>query len=155
MRVLLDTNVLVAAFIARGVCSEVFERVIGDHELILSAHTLDEFERVMRDKLGFDSTRVARAVALLHRLGRIVEPGPLQAPICRDKDDDAVLALALSSGATCLVTGDDDLLVLKAFEGMPIITPRAFLTFEPLWSSGSTSANEGLRKPEGPASSRG
>jgi len=132
MRVVLDTNVLVAAFVARGVCSDVFERVIEGHELVLSIHALNELERVMRDKLGFDGTRVDRAVALLHRVGRIVEPGPLQAPICRDKDDDAVLALALSSGATCLVTGDDDLLVLKAFEGLPIITPRAFLTFEPL-----------------------
>jgi len=132
MRVVLDTNVLVAAFIARGVCSEVFERVIGDHELILSAHILNEFERVMRDKLGFDSTRVARAVALLRRVGRIVEPESLPKPICRDQNDDAVLALALSSDAACLVTGDDDLLVLKAIEGIPIISPRAFLTFNPL-----------------------
>ena len=132
MRVLLDTNVLVAAFIARGVCSEVFERVIGDHELILSAHSLDEFERVMRDKLGFDSTRVARAVVLLRRIGQIVDPDLLPKPLCRDEDDDAVLALALSSGAACLVTGDDDLLVLGAIEGIPIISPRAFLTFEPL-----------------------
>jgi len=132
MRVVLDTNVLVAAFIARGICSEVFERVVGDHELILSAHILNEFERVMIGNLKFDSTRVARAVALLRRIGQIVEPEPLPAPICRDEDDDAMLALALTSGATCLVTGDDDLLVLEALEGIPIISPRAFLTFNPL-----------------------
>ena len=132
MRVVLDTNVLVAAFVARGVCAEIFERVIGDHELILSIHALNEFERVMRDKLGFDSTRVARAVVLLRRIGQIVDPDLLPKPLCRDEDDDAVLALALSSGAACLVTGDDDLLVLGAIEGIPIISPRAFLTFEPL-----------------------
>jgi uncharacterized protein len=132
MKVVLDTNVVVAAFIARGVCSEVFERVVGDHELMLSAHTLDEFERVMCERLGLDGKRVARAAALLRRVGRIVEPDPLPEPICRDQDDDAVLETALSSGATCLVTGDDDLLVLGALEGTPIITPRAFLTFNPL-----------------------
>jgi putative PIN family toxin of toxin-antitoxin system len=132
MRVVLDTNVLVAAFIARGVCSEVFERVIGDKELILSAHILNEFEGVMVGKLGFDRTRVDRAVALLRRVGQIVSPDPLPKPVCRDHDDDAVLALARSSGAACIVTGDDDLLVLKAIEGIPIIAPRAFLTFEPL-----------------------
>ncbi len=132
MKVVLDTNVLVAALVARGVCSDVFERVTGDHELVLSAHILNEFEGVMAGKLGFDTTRVDRAVALLRRIGQIVDPDPLPKPVCRDKDDDAVLALALSSGATCLVTGDDDLLVLEAFEGLPIITPRAFLTFEPL-----------------------
>ena len=49
----------------------------------------------------------------------------------RDVDDDAILALARSSNAACLVTGDDDLLVLKTFEDTPIITPREFLTFEP------------------------
>jgi putative PIN family toxin of toxin-antitoxin system len=122
--------VLVAAFIARGVCSEVLEGVIGDHELVLSTHALNEFESVMRGKLGFDTNRVARAVALLRRVGQLFEPEPLAAPVRRDHDDDAVRALALSSGATCLVTGDDDLLVLEAFEGFPIITPRAFLTFE-------------------------
>lgn len=136
MRVVLDTNVLVAAFIARGVCSDVFERVIGDHELILSIHTLNEFDRVMSGKLGFDANRVDRALALLRRVGEIVEPEPLPKPICRDEDDDAVLALALSSGAACLVTGDDDLLVLRAVEGVPIITPRAFLTFEPRRNGG-------------------
>ena len=132
MRVVLDTNVLVAAFIARGACSDVFERVVGDHELILSTHTLNEFERVMSGKLGFDANRVDRALDLLRRIGEIVEPEPLPKPICRDEDDDAVLALARSSGAACLVTGDDDLLVLGAIEGIPIISPRAFLTFEPL-----------------------
>jgi putative PIN family toxin of toxin-antitoxin system len=131
MRVVLDTNVLVAAFIARGVCTDVFERVIADHELILSPHILGEFERVMTGKLRFDPKRVERSLALLHRIGRIVEPEPLAEPICRDSDDDAVLALSRSSGAACLVTGDDDLLVLKTFEKTPVIPPRAFLTFEP------------------------
>jgi len=132
MRVVLETNVLVAALIARGVCSEVLERVIGDHELVLSAHILNEFEGVMAGKLGFDKTRVDRAVALLRRIGQIVDPDLLPKPVCRDEDDDAVLALARSSSAACLVTGDDDLLVLEALEGIPIISPRAFLTFEPL-----------------------
>ena len=136
MKVVLDTNVLVAAFIARGVCAEVFERVTGDNELILSAHILDEFERVMVAKLGFDVTRVDRAVALLRRVGRIVESQPLPAPVCRDPDDVAVLALVLSSGAACLVTGDDDPLVLEAIEGTPLITPRAFLTYEPPRNAG-------------------
>ena len=136
MRVVLDTNVLVAAFIARGVCTDLFERVIADHELILSPHILDEFDRVMTSKLGFDQTRVQRALALIRRVGRIVTPEPLEEPVCRDKDDDAVLALTRSSGVTCLVTGDDDLLILERFEQIPIISPRAFLTFEPRHGSG-------------------
>ncbi len=136
MRVVLDTNVLVAAFIARGLCADLFERVIADHELVLSPHILDEFERVMTVKLGFDPTRVERASALFRRVGRIVTPEPLEEPVYRDGDDDSVLALARASGATCLVTGDDDLLILKSFEQIPIVSPRAFLTFEPQYDSG-------------------
>jgi putative PIN family toxin of toxin-antitoxin system len=136
MRVVLDTNVLVAAFIARGVCADVFERVIADHELVLSPHLLDEFERVMTAKLRFDQTRVERALALFRRVGRMVTPEPLEKPVCRDGDDDAVLALARSANAACLVTGDDDLLVLGRFERIPIISPRTFLTFEPRHDDG-------------------
>jgi len=136
MRVVLDTNVLVAAFIARGVCADLFERVIADHELVLSPHLLDEFERMMTAKLRFDQTRVERALALFRRVGRIVTPEPLEEPVCRDGDDDAVLALARSASAACLVTGDDDLLVLGRFERIPIISPRAFLTFEPRYDDG-------------------
>ena len=131
MRVVLDTNVLVAAFIARGVCADVFERVIVDHELVLSPHIVNEFEHAMVEKLQFDASRVERSIALLRRIGRMVDPPPLAERICRDQDDDAILVVARSSGASCLVTGDDDLLILKTFENIPIITPRAFLTFEP------------------------
>ena len=136
MRVVLDTNVLVAAFIAHGICADVFERVIADHELVLSPHILGEFERVMTTKLGFDQTRVERALALFRRVGRVMSTKPLEEPVCRDRDDDAVLALARSSNAACLVTGDDDLLILERFEQIPIISPRAFLTFEPRHDKG-------------------
>jgi putative PIN family toxin of toxin-antitoxin system len=128
MRVVLDTNVLIAAFIARGACGDVFERVVNEHELILSPFVLEEFERVMTRKLGLDGDRVARAVTLLRRKGIVVEPAPLDSPVCRDPDDDQILALTREYGVRVLVTGDDDLLVLDAFEGVPIISPRQFLT---------------------------
>ena len=130
MKVVLDTNVLVAAMIARGVCADLFERVIADHQLILSPHILGEFERVMTSKFKFDEARVERALTLFRRESQIVTPEPLIEAVCRDKDDDAVLALAQSSGADCLVTGDDDLLILENFQRIPIISPRAFLTFK-------------------------
>ena len=128
MRVVLDTNVLIAAFIARGVCADVFERVVDEHELLLSPFILEEFERVMARKFGLNRGRVTRAVALLRRKGGVCEPAPLEIPVCRDPDDDQVLALGLEGKAQVLVTGDDDLLVLGSFEGFPIISPRAFLT---------------------------
>jgi uncharacterized protein len=51
-----------------------------------------------------------------------------QVDVCRDPKDNAVLELAVSGGATCIVTGDDDLLVLNPFRGITIATPDQFLS---------------------------
>ena len=47
--------------------------------------------------------------------------------VCRDPDDDPVRATAVGAGATTIVTGDDDLLVLKSYSGIEICSPRRFL----------------------------
>ena len=130
MKVVLDTNVLIAAFVARGTCAEVLEQVIADHHLILSAFVLNEFERTMRRKFKFSAVTVDETIHLLQTVGQQLEPAPLPHPVCRDTDDDAVLALAVSAAAACLVTGDNDLLVLEHIAGIPIIKPIAFWSIE-------------------------
>jgi uncharacterized protein len=47
--------------------------------------------------------------------------------LCRDPDDDKLLEMIVAGDANCLVTGDQDLLVLHPFQGVPILTPAAFL----------------------------
>ncbi|MDQ3623269.1 MAG: putative toxin-antitoxin system toxin component, PIN family [Verrucomicrobiota bacterium] len=47
--------------------------------------------------------------------------------ICRDPDDDLVLAAAVAGSCQYLVTGDNDLLVLGAFRDVKIVKPREFL----------------------------
>jgi putative PIN family toxin of toxin-antitoxin system len=51
--------------------------------------------------------------------------------LCRDVDDNCILAAALDSGCSYLVTGDLDLLVLKKIETVSIVTPRRFLEMLP------------------------
>ena len=55
-------------------------------------------------------------------------PAPLAAPVSRDADDDVVLATAVAANATEIVTGDLDLLVLRRYSGIDIVTPRDFLS---------------------------
>jgi predicted nucleic acid-binding protein len=52
---------------------------------------------------------------------------PLAQPACRDPDDDEVLATAVCAGADIILTGDADLLVLKSFQGIDILSPRQFV----------------------------
>ena len=47
--------------------------------------------------------------------------------VCRDPDDDIFLAVDVNSGASCIVTGDKDLLELGKFREIRIVTPKAFL----------------------------
>ncbi|MBK7004702.1 MAG: putative toxin-antitoxin system toxin component, PIN family [Burkholderiales bacterium] len=63
----------------------------------------------------------------MRQLIEVIDPPPLAQPVCRDKDDDAVLALALAAQADMIVSGDDDLLSINLFEGIPILSPAQAL----------------------------
>ena len=72
--------------------------------------------------LGRAKTTRERALAEVRQLAEVIEPPPLPAPVCRDPDDDEVLALALAAQVDLIVSGDDDLLVLQVFQSVPIVT---------------------------------
>lgn len=126
MIVVLDTNVVVAALVANGLCREVLQRSIRLRIVASSAPLLTELEETLHRKF----TVTPAVKAFLTAYGRsltLVEPTPLDTPVCRDLDDDVVLATAVAAAATVLVTGDQDLLTLQAFQDIPIMTPRAFV----------------------------
>ena len=130
MRLVLDTNVLIAAFIAHGTCHELLEHCYRQHEIFTTDKLLGEFRRTMAEKFGFSRTDVTEAVQTVRGMVRVVEPGPLEAPVCRDPDDDHVLAAAAGADAACIVTGDEDLLILRMYAGIQILSPRQFWRFE-------------------------
>jgi putative PIN family toxin of toxin-antitoxin system len=130
MRVLLDTNVLIAAFITHGTCSDLFEHCIRQHKIIISKFILGELEGHLRKKFKFPEADVQEAMGMLNSASEIVEPAPLKESVCRDPDDDMVLATALSGNVDCLVSGDKDLTEMKAFENIPILKPSEFSAFE-------------------------
>lgn len=94
MRIVLDTNVLVAAFIARGVCHELFEYCAQRHTLVTSDFVLEEFSRKLVEKFKRTSEVTDEATTLLRSRMEVVTPAGLDAPVCRDEDDDNILALA-------------------------------------------------------------
>jgi len=124
--VVLDTNVLVAALVASGLCHEVVHRCLRGHTVVSSNALLDELEHTIRDR--FSLTPQARLfLRKLRTRIRLVDAPPLSARVCRDPDDDVVLATAVAGRADAVVTGDQDLLVLKVYERIRILTPREFI----------------------------
>lgn len=131
MRVLLDTNVLIAAFVSsRGRCAEILARCAEAHDLVTSPALLEEYREKLVTKFRVPPESAADRVVLLRSQMEIVDPAPLPAPVSRDSDDDAVLAAAAAAGCDCIVTGDQDLLVLGAYEGVLIIAPADFAAVE-------------------------
>ncbi len=127
MTVVLDTNVIVAALVAKGLCHEVVVRALGSSTVVTSPVLLDELERTLRAKFTLGPAATTFLEQLRLRV-HLVAPEPLVAPVSRDADDDVVLATAVAAVATVIVTGDLDLLVLRRYSGIDIVSPRDFLS---------------------------
>ncbi len=67
MRIFLDTNVLVSAFTARGLCAELLEKIITEHHLIVGEFILKELERVLLTKLSIPSAKVSATINFLQK----------------------------------------------------------------------------------------
>ena len=128
MRAVFDTNVLVAAFAAEGICSKILTRGRKKQfHLIECPIILQEFERVLINKFSATRNEAQSALKIVSEaIHNIVLPSQSEQGVCRDPDDDAILACALEAKADYLVTGDVDLLELKMFKGIRIVTPRNF-----------------------------
>ena len=105
MRIVLDANVVVAAFAARGLCESVFEFCLESHEILLSEGLLDEILRNLAKKVKLDPATTAEIGRLLRDSGPIVEPDGVASTECRDADDLPVLGLAKAGRAEYLVSG--------------------------------------------------
>lgn len=130
MKAVLDTNVLVAAFVSDGLCRRLLLRARDrSFTLAISPFIRDEFARVLRRKVGADAGEIREALELIDGISTTVNSTAARTGItgiCRDPDDDSVLVCAVSAGADYLVSGDKDLLVLENCQGVKIVTPRTF-----------------------------
>ncbi len=126
MKIVLDANVIIAAFAARGLCESIMEVCLSEHEIALSDDLLDEILRNLRDKIKLPKDVVNNIGAFLREHSNISIPSPLASDVCRDPDDIIILGLAVASNADYIVTGVKNLLVLKSFQGIPILNPRSF-----------------------------
>ena len=128
MKAVFDTNVLIAAFLTEGLCSGLLIRARKHvFNLVLCDDIIQEFEGILRKKFKLTSTDISEISAIvseaaseiLHKLGPVPN-------ICRDPNDDVIIACAIDATADYIVTGDEDLLILKRYKDIVIINPRNF-----------------------------
>jgi len=127
-RICLDSNVLVAAFVARGLCADLLRLVLSEYELVVPELVAQEVRRTLNQKLKAGPEALS-AVEAVFKQCEIVPQGRAPSPISvRDPDDERVLADAVSAGAEILVSGDEDLLVVAEGSPIRILSLRAFMT---------------------------
>ena len=133
MKVVLDTNIWVSAWLWRGtpghlirlarksaitLCSS--EALLAELEKILS------YGKITQKMQSLNFTKEQLMIGT-REITKIYEISELNVPELRDPDDTMVLATAIASQADAIITGDQDLLVLAEYQGIKIITAQDFL----------------------------
>jgi putative PIN family toxin of toxin-antitoxin system len=127
VRVVFDTNVVVAGIVVEGLCREILEIHVPEHTPILSQVLWDELVVTLRRKFSLTPDDLP-ILALYRQHAAWCEPAKLAKAVCRDRDDDWVLATALAGEADAIVSGDADLLTLGNYSGVEMLSPRQFVS---------------------------
>jgi putative PIN family toxin of toxin-antitoxin system len=129
IRIVADTNVYVSAVVFGGTCEQILALArSGLITLYISPALNAELERVLLKGFEWTDRQVREALAEITAITSLVRPTVVLGGILRDEDDHRVLECALAADAAFVVTGDkQDLLPLKDFRGIRIISPRHFL----------------------------
>jgi uncharacterized protein len=127
VKIALDTNVLVSAVAARGLCAELSNLVVAEHQQVVGETVLAEVRQMLKQKMRVPDEVIDEFEALLRTEALIVPRAKVVKIEVRDKSDMPVLAEAISGKAEVLVTGDKD------FHEIAAALPIEVLTLRGLW----------------------
>ena len=123
MRVFLDTNVVVSAVATRGLCADLFQAILAEHELVLGETVLGELRTVLSRKMRVPRHTIQELEAHLRGHATVVKAATKRRIAGLDAADAAIIAEAVGARADVLVSGDQDLLKL-ADPPVKIVSPR-------------------------------
>jgi putative PIN family toxin of toxin-antitoxin system len=125
--VVVDSGVWISALQFEGTPLLVIERILGRHILAFCDSIALEIRTGLMKKFGWTHEEVDEAFGLYFSRAIEAEVSGDVRGICRDPNDDMVLECAALANADVIVSGDKDLLAVGEYEGIRILTPRAFL----------------------------
>ena len=128
LKAVLDTNVFVSALVFGGKPQVVIQWLVENGSIYISQDILTETRRIVHAKFPNFIIDLARLEKLLERDALWVVLGSTKVNICQDPDDNMIIETALLGQCNYIVSGDNDLLVLKNYQNIQIETPSHFLS---------------------------
>ncbi len=126
MRIVLDSNVIIAAFATRGLCHALLEYSLENQDVITCEEILGEVKAALLGKVNVPEEVASQVESYLRSSAELVRPAEINVPDLKDLSDLPILGAAVSSGAAYLITGDGELLELNKVSDTRIISPREF-----------------------------
>ena len=128
MRVVFDTNIFISSFVIPGSLAEqaVSRIIVGRDDLVLSGDIIREILSVLSSKFDREREALGHVAVMLSDLGEMVKPGK-RVRVFRDEADNRILECAFSGRADLIVTEDKEMLRLKEYMGIKIVTLRDYL----------------------------
>ena len=129
-RIVADTNLLISRLLLPGsVPGQAVRKAESEGLILASRATLGELADVLGRRKFDPYVSVEERQDYLRRLTRTVDVVTVghRVRLCRDPRDDKFLELALSGEADLILTGDQDILALDPFRGIPVITAREYI----------------------------
>lgn len=127
MKIVLDTNILISAFVFGGKPRQILSLMLeGKIQAFISPILIAEFFDVVNKKFNLSDEELTLTRSHIENKLIIVQP-KRDIKIARDDDDNRVLEAALEGKCSYIITGDKDLLDLKIYKNIKIVTPDIFL----------------------------
>lgn len=104
--------------------------IAGELNVAVSEHIIGETTRILATKFGWTPQRLEYVDQIMRTFARVVTPTEVLSVVPDDPDDNRIIECARAAGATAIITGDKDLLRLRSFEGIQIVTVSDFLSGE-------------------------
>ena len=125
MKVVFDTNVLIANALKDGFTREIFKLAInGTIDLLTSEPILSELEEKLKIKFSWEEPMIRQYIDTIREISQIIEPTEKIDIIKNDPEDNKILECAVAGKADLIVSSDSDLIKLKNFQRIGIIHPK-------------------------------
>ena len=129
MKILVDTNVLLSSVIDNSQCYELLLQARSKHDIYYTAFILAEFRYVLLNKFKLNISEISDIIKVIEEHYTKGESAKELIRVSRDKNDDHVLADALKNNIEVIITGDKDLLILKSYHSIKILSPVDFTKY--------------------------